>query len=252
MMFDLTGHTAFITGAGQGLGAQIARTLSGQGAAIILNDLVADRADAVAEELRSAGGSATTAIADISDLEALRAAKDDAEASIGSTVDILVNNAGIPAGGMSLERFLESDPAMWHRQVDLNGYGTFNTCYVMVPGMIDKAWGRVVTIVSEGGRIGDPGVAVYGAAKAMGMTFMKSLANEYSRFGVNFNSVSLGTFGAPGAFSQEAQDRMARNYATKRLGTWTDIAPAVLWLASEEAGWVTGQTIPVNGGYATS
>ena len=153
---------------------------------------------------------------------------------------------------MGLQRFLESDPADWHKQVDLNGYGTFNTCYVMVPGMIDKGWGRVVTIVSEGGRIGDPGVAVYGAAKAMGMTFMKSLANEYSRFGVNCNSISLGTFGAPGAFSQEHQDRMARNYATKRLGTWTDIAPAVLWLASEEAGWVTGQTIPVNGGYATS
>ncbi len=251
-MFDLSGRTAFITGAGQGLGAEIARTLSKQGAAVILNDLFSERADAVVEELKAAGGKATTAIADISDLEALRAAKEAAEAAIGSHVDILVNNAGIPAGGMGLEKFLDSDPTAWHRQVDLNGYGTFNTCYVMVPGMLDKGWGRVVTIVSEGGRIGDPGVAVYGAAKAMGMTFMKSLANEYSRFGVNFNSISLGTFGAPGAFSQEHQDRMARNYATKRLGTWSDIAPAVLWLASEEAGWVTGQTIPVNGGYATS
>jgi len=251
-MFDLTGRTAFITGAGQGLGAEIARTLSKQGAAVILNDLFSERADAVVEELQAAGGKATTAIADISDLEALRAAKDKAEAAISSSVDILVNNAGIPAGGMGLEKFLDSDPAAWHRQVDLNGYGTFNTCYVMVPGMLDKGWGRVVTIVSEGGRIGDPGVAVYGAAKAMGIAFMKSLANEYSRFGVNFNSVSLATFGAPGAFSQEQQDRMARNYATKRLGTWSDIAPAVLWLASQEAGWVTGQTIPVNGGYATS
>ena len=110
----------------------------------------------------------------------------------------------------------------------------------------------MVTIVSDAGRIGDPGVAVYGAAKAMGMTFMKSMANEYSRHGVSFNSIPLGSFGAPGAFIQEAQARMPRNYATKRLGTWTDIAPAVLWLASEEAGWVTGQTIPVNGGYATS
>ena len=251
-MFDLSGRTAFITGAGQGLGAVIARTLADQGAAVILNDLFAERADGVAAEINAAGGRAVTAIADICDLEALRAATEDAETAIDSGVDILVNNAGIPAGGMGLEKFLDSDPAMWHRQVDLNGYGTFNTCYVMVPGMLDRGWGRVVTIVSEGGRIGDPGVAVYGAAKAMGMTFMKSLANEYSRFGVNFNSISLGTFGAPGAFSQEQQDRMARNYATKRLGTWTDIAPAVLWLASEEAGWVTGQTIPVNGGYATS
>jgi NAD(P)-dependent dehydrogenase (short-subunit alcohol dehydrogenase family) len=229
-MFDLTGRTAFITGAGQGLGAQIARTLSSQGAAVILNDLFAERADAVAAELIAK----------------------DAEAAIGSGIDILVNNAGIPAGGMALEKFLDTDPTTWHRQVDLNGYGTFNTCYALLPGMIDRGWGRIITIVSEGGRIGDPGVAVYGAAKAMGMAFMKSLANEYSRFGVNCNSISLGTFGAPGAFSQEHQDRMARNYATKRLGTWTDIAPAVLWLASEEAGWVTGQTIPVNGGYATS
>jgi len=251
-MFDLSGRTAFITGSGQGLGAVIAHTLSDQGASVILNDLFADRADGVAAEINAAGGKAVTAIADISDLDALRVAKDAAEAAIGSTVDILINNAGIPAGGMNLEKFLDTDPSTWHRQVDLNGYGTFNTCYVMVPGMLDKGWGRVVTIVSEGGRIGDPGVAVYGAAKAMGMTFMKSLANEYSRFGVNFNSISLGTFGAPGAFSQEHQDRMARNYATKRLGTWADIAPAVLWLASEEAGWVTGQTIPVNGGYATS
>ncbi|MDO9485528.1 MAG: SDR family oxidoreductase [Actinomycetota bacterium] len=251
-MFDLTGRTAFITGAGQGLGAQIARTLSEQGAAVILNDLFAERADAVAAELNAAGGKAVTAIADISDLEALKAAKNDAESEIGSGVDILVNNAGIPAGGMALEKFLDTDPTTWHRQVDLNGYGTFNTCYVIMPGMIDRGWGRIVTIVSEGGRIGDPGIAVYGAAKAMGMAFMKSLANEYSRFGVNCNSISLGTFGAPGAFSEEMQAKMARNYATKRLGTWTDIAPAVLWLVSEEAGWVTGQTVPVNGGYATS
>lgn len=251
-MFDLTGRTAFITGAGQGLGAQIARVLSSQGAAVILNDLFAERADQVVEEITAAGGRATTAIADISDMDALRAAKDDAVSAIGGNVDILINNAGIPSGGMTLERFLDSDPALWHRQVDLNGYGTFNTCYVMLPEMIKQNWGRVITIVSEGGRIGDPGVAVYGAAKAMGAAFMRSLANEYSRFGVNCNSISLGTFGAPGAFSEEAQAKMARNYATKRLGTWSDIAPAVLWLASEEASWVTGQTIPVNGGYATS
>jgi len=251
-MFDLSGRTAFITGAGQGLGAQIARVLSGQGAAVILNDLFAERAEAVAAELTAAGGKATTAIADICDLEAVHAAKADAEAAIGGPVDILVNNAGIPAGGMALERFLDSDPAQWHRQVDLNGYGTFNTCYAMLPGMVERGWGRVVTITSEGGRIGDPGVAVYGAAKAMAAAFMRSLANEYSRFGVNCNSISLGTFGAPDAFSEEQQAKMARNYATKRLGTWADIAPAVLWLVSDEASWVTGQTIPVNGGYATS
>ncbi|MFA7323249.1 MAG: SDR family oxidoreductase [Candidatus Nanopelagicales bacterium] len=252
-MFDLTGRGALITGAGQGLGAQIARVLAAQGASVLVNDLNPDRASAIVAEIQAAGGSATSAVADITDLPALRVVVEHAAQELGTQIDILVNNAGIPAEGMGLEPFVESDPGLWHRHVELNGYGLFNATYAVLPGMIERGWGRVVTITSDGGRVGTKGVAVYAAAKAMGPGFMRSLALEVGTSGVTCNCVSISSMRtAQMPADDERTLRMARGYATKRLGEPKDIAPAVLWLVSEEASWVTAQTVVVNGGFAAS
>lgn len=252
-MFNLAGHCALVTGAGQGVGAQIARVLAEQGATVLVNDLFQDRAEVVVEEIRRSGGSAAPLVADITKLHILQDQIDQVTSGLGCAVDILVNNAGIPAEGIELARFVDSDPAQWSRHIELNGYGLLNATYAVLPKMIEGKWGRIVTITSDGGRVGDAGVAVYGAAKAMGPGFMRSLAKEVGSAGVTCNSISLGSIANPN--QQPDAERLAKMnklYATRRRGTPEDIAPAVLLLVSDEGSWITGQTIPVNGGYATS
>jgi 3-oxoacyl-[acyl-carrier protein] reductase len=252
-MFNLEGHCALITGAGQGVGAQIARVLAEQGATVLVNDLFQDRADAVVEDIRKAGGKAAALIADVTNLEVLTAEIKRVTGELECEVDILVNNAGIPAEGIELARFIDSDPSQWSRHIELNGYGLLNATYAVLPAMVQKKWGRIVTITSDGGRVGDAGVAVYGAAKAMGPGFMRSLSKEVGSTGVTCNSISLGSIANPS--HQPDAERLAKMnklYATRRRGNPEDIAPAVLLLVSDEGSWITGQTIPVNGGYATS
>jgi NAD(P)-dependent dehydrogenase (short-subunit alcohol dehydrogenase family) len=252
-MFNLEGHCALVTGAGQGVGAQIAKVLAEHGATVLVNDLFHERADVVVEEIRNAGGTAAALIADITNLESLIEQIKKVTGVLGCEVDILVNNAGIPAEGIELARFIDSEPSQWSRHIELNGYGLLNATYAVLPAMLENKWGRIVTITSDGGRVGDAGVAVYGAAKAMGPGFMRSLAKEVGPSGVTCNSLSLGSIANPN--HQPDEERLAKMnklYATRRRGTPEDIAPAVLLLVSDEGSWITGQTIPVNGGYATS
>ena len=252
-MFNLEGRCALITGAGQGVGAQIARVLAEQGATVLVNDLFQDRAEVVVDEIRRSGGKAASLVADITKLEVLKEQIERVSSELGCQIDILVNNAGIPAEGIELARFVDSDPTQWSRHIELNGYGLLNATYAVLPGMIERQWGRIVTITSDGGRVGDAGVAVYGAAKAMGPGFMRSLAKEVGSVGVTCNSISLGSIAHPN-YQPDAERlaKMNKLYATRRRGTPEDIAPAVLLLVSDEGSWITGQTIPVNGGYATS
>ena len=155
-MIDLTGRVALVTGAGQGVGAGIARVLAAQGATVVVNDLFADRAAAVASEV---GGQALPF--DVTDGSAVR----DAVSSL-DRVDVLVNNAGIPADGFPQVDFKDSDPALWARFVDLNLYGVMNCTHTALQGMCERGWGRVITIASEAGRVGLPiRVSLYGAAK---------------------------------------------------------------------------------------
>jgi NAD(P)-dependent dehydrogenase (short-subunit alcohol dehydrogenase family) len=250
-VFDLRGKVALVTGGGQHVGAQIARTLAAHGAAVAVNDLVAERAQAVVDEIAAAGGTAATAVADVADGVAVRAAVEQVRRALGP-VSIIVNNAGIPAGGMGMAPFADSDPASWDPYVRLNVYGVLHCTHAVLPDMIAGGWGRVVTISSDSARVGDAGLVAYAGSKAFGPGMMRSLAKEVGRYGITCNSLSLGTVPPPGV-AEQAADRLAkqvRRYPAGRLGTPADVAAAVLWLASEEAGWVTGQTVPVNGGYA--
>ena len=245
-MFDLTGRTALVTGAGRNIGAGIARGLAGQGAHVVVNDFFADRADAAAEEIAQAGGRATPAAFDVTDLDAVM----EAVAGIG-TIDILVNNAGLAGPtDMRAEQFRDMDPADWRAAVDVNLYGVMNCCHAVLDGMCEQGWGRIITISSAAGTHGvHIGVAPYSAGKGGGLAFTRSLALEVARFGVTANTLALGLFERK---NREITEHFARAVPVGRTGRPTDVAAACVWLASDEAEWVTAQTIGINGGSLTS
>jgi len=227
-------RVALVTGAGQGVGAGIARALAEHGVAVVVNDLFPDRAEAVAAEV---GGRAVAF--DVTDLDAVRAGF-----ATAGPVDILVNNAGIPADGFPQVDFKDSDPELWRRFVDLNLYGVLNCTHTVLPGMCDRGWGRVITISSEAGRVGLPiRVALYGAAKAGALGLTKHLAHEVGRFGVTCNALTLGTM--------EGVPLDPSRVPIPRLGTGGDVGAMVAFLASDAAEWITGQVIGVNGGAVT-
>jgi NAD(P)-dependent dehydrogenase (short-subunit alcohol dehydrogenase family) len=241
-MFDLSGRTALVTGAGQNVGAGIAALLATQGATVVVNDLVADRAEATAVAIREAGGSAKTAVFDVTDLAAVQAAV----TTVGA-VDILVNNAGnAGAERMGVAPFIEMDPALWDGPIRVNLYGVLNCCKATVPGMVERGWGRVITISSGAGTGGvNIGVSTYSAGKGAGIAFTRTLALEVARSGVTANSLAIGMMGMP---DRTVSGDLARRVPVGRTGTPEDIGAACVWLASDEAAWITAQTIQVNGG----
>ncbi len=248
-MFDLTGRVALVTGAGQSVGAGIARTLADRGAAVAVNDLVPERASDVADAITRAGGRAEAAAFDVTDPQAVERGMEKLVAALGP-VDVLVNNAGVPAG-MNLVKFREMPTEEWEKYVDLNLYGVLHCTRSVIDGMCERGFGRVVTISSGAGQTGiGIGVALYGAGKGAAISFMRHLAMEVSRNGVTANSLALGLMKNPQEDATVAA--LAASVPVGRLGTPEDVGAAVAFLASDEAGWITGQTIGVNGGSVTS
>jgi NAD(P)-dependent dehydrogenase (short-subunit alcohol dehydrogenase family) len=248
-MFDLGSRVALVTGAGQGVGAGIVRRLAQQGARVAVNDLDADRAEATARAVREAGGQALAAPFDVTNLEAVAAGVRAAESALGP-IDILVNNAGVPAG-MGVAPFRETDPAAWRQYVDLNLYGVLHCTKAVIDGMCTRRFGRVITISSGAGQIGIRlGVSLYGASKGGAIAFMRHLAIECARDGVTANTLALGLMSNQEGTPETAP--LASSVPVGRLGTPDEVGAAVVFLASDEAGWITGQTIGVNGGSVTS
>jgi len=248
-MFDLTGKTALVTGAGQGVGAAIAASLASRGAVVAVNDLHADRAAVTVDAIARRGGRAVPAAFDVTDYGAVVAGLDGVEREIGPLA-ILVNNAGIPAA-MEIRKFLDTDPAEWRPYVELNLYGVMNCCRAAVAGMCERGWGRVITISSAAAVIGlNFGVAPYAAGKGGGISFMRHLAMETARRGVTANTIAIGLINNQTDPSMTAA--MAKTIPTRRLGEPEDIAALCVYLASNEASWMTGQTLNLNGGSPTS
>jgi NAD(P)-dependent dehydrogenase (short-subunit alcohol dehydrogenase family) len=248
-VFDLSGKVALVTGAGQHVGAGIASLLASRGAAVAVNDLFEDRARDSAERIAEAGGKAAALAFDVTDRAAVAEGVARAERALGP-VDVLVNNAGVPVG-MGVTQFRDMDPEEWRRYVDLNLYGVVHCTRAVIDGMCERGWGRIVTISSEAGRTGIPiGVSLYGAGKGGGLAFMRHLALEVARFGVTANSLTLGLMDHAG--DEAFTSAIAKTIPLGRCGNAADVGAAVVWLASDEAGWVTGQTIGVNGGSVTS
>ena len=246
MIFDLTGRTALVTGAGQNVGAGIASALAAQGATVAVNDVRTERAEAVAAGIAAAGSQAFAVPFDVTDADAVHAAVD----TIGA-VDILVNNAGNGGEhGMAVQQFRDMQPSAWEGPIRVNLYGVLNCCHAVVAGMCERGWGRIITISSGAGTRGvNIGVSPYSAGKGGGIAFTRTLALEIARAGVTANTLALGLMGMP---DPKVTAALARTIPVGRTGRPDDVAAACVWLASDEASWVTGQTIELNGGALTT
>jgi NAD(P)-dependent dehydrogenase (short-subunit alcohol dehydrogenase family) len=242
-MFDLSGKVALVTGAGQHVGLGIARALAEQGAAVAVNDIVEDRAQAAAKEITAAGGRAIAAPADATDLEAMASMVARVEAELGP-VDILVSNAGNSGANPAVPtKFVDMDPAEWSKYVDINFYAVLNGIHAVLPGMIERRAGRIITISSDAGRQGiNMGMSIYSGGKAGALGFQRSLACEVGKHQVTVNAVSLGMI--PGDWDPGPP----KGIPLGRYGVPDDVGPAVAFLASDEASWITGQILSVNGG----
>jgi 3-oxoacyl-[acyl-carrier protein] reductase len=261
-LLDLGGQVAVVTGAGQNAGRAIALELARHNAGgIAVNDFVAERAEAVAEEIRAMGVPALAVPFDVCDLEAAKAADAAIKEKLGAAT-VLVNNAGMAGPGGSLRpklNFWEEDPSAWQRYLGTNLYGVYNCCFAFIPNMVEAKQGRIVTVVSDSGRIGEPKLAVYASAKAGAQGFVRSISKELGRYNVTANCVSLSALMPDMPEEQLAQimasdqtKAMMARYTIRRFGKSNDVAALVTFLCSDAASWITGQTYPLNGGYAPS
>jgi 3-oxoacyl-[acyl-carrier protein] reductase len=243
-MFDLTGKTALVTGASGGIGAAIARALHAQGATVTLSGT----REAVLKELAASLGERTNvALCDLGDTEQVAGLPSAAEALMGG-LDILVNNAGLTRDNLAL-RMKDED---WDAVLKVNLTAAFKLSRGAMRGMMKKRWGRIVSITSIVGTTGNPGQANYAASKAglEGMT--KSLAQEVASRGITVNCLAPGFIATAmtDALPEEQRNKLLDAVPVGRLGSPDDIAAGVVYLASEEAAYVTGQTLHVNGGMA--
>jgi len=260
-LLDLDGQVALVTGAGQNAGRAIALELARHNAGgVAVNDFVPERAEAVATEIRAMGVPAVAVPFDVCDLEAVRAGVAKAAAELGP-VTVLVNNAGMAGPNQQIraaKNFWEDDPEEWGKFLGTNLFGVFNCCHATIPAMVEAKKGRIVTIVSDSGRTGEPRLAVYAAAKAGANGFVRSIAKEVGRYGITCNAVSLSSLMPDmpqeqlDAFMQtdQAKKQMA-GYIIRRYGRSADVAALVTFLCSDASSWITGQTYPLNGGYVT-
>ena len=268
MQLGLNGQVALVTGGGQGVGRQICLELAAEGARVVVNDLFEERAQAVADEITAAGGQALAAPANITKLDEVEAMVARASAHFSAPVTILVNNAGIiperrEKGGRT-PPFLETPVADWTKIIDLNVYGTMYCCRAVLPGMVEQKTGRIINIISEAGRIGEANMAVYSGAKAAIGGFAKALAREHGRHAITVNSVALGAVSHEGikdgplnihatVDNNELLKKMLSVYPISkgvgRLSRPGDISGVVAFLASEQALFVTGQTLGASGGF---
>ena len=243
MIFDLSGRTALVTGASQGIGEAVARRLAAQGARLVLAARSVEKLEALRGELGE--DRAHVLPLDVSQSAAVaERVKEIPEAF--SAIDILVNNAGITADNLLLRMGLEQ----WETVLRTNLTGAFALTKEMVRGMMRRRWGRVISISSVVGLMGNPGQANYAAAKAGLVGFSKSLAKELGSRGITVNVVAPGYIetAMTAALGDDAKQKLTSAIALQRLGSVEDIAAAVLYLASEEAGYVTGQVLNVSGG----
>jgi len=243
----LDGKIAIVTGAGRGIGRGIAEKLAAEGATVV----VADIDEATAEETAAAIGGVGIH-ADVSSRESVEAVVEQVHQRFGR-IDVLVNNAGWDKAGP----FVDSDPADWDRVLAINLYGVLHTCRAVLPIMAAQGHGSVVNLASDAGRVGSSGEAVYSAAKGGVIAFTKATAREMARHQVNANVVCPGPtdtalFASLGGDNPKLREALTRAIPFRRLAQPADIAGVVAFFASDEACYITGQTVSVSGGLTMS
>ena len=254
------GRTVLIPGGGRGIGYAAGAMMAKQGAKVVLADVVGDRAIEAAAKLKDDSGAETLGIAcDITDMTAVQKMVAETETTLGP-VDIMVNTAAIVAD----KTFLESTPEDWKQMLDICLYGSMNVIHSVLPGMVDRAYGRIVCLASDAALTGQARHSYYAAAKGGVISLVKSVAQEVGRNGVTLNVVSPGATDTELRQGREkevlasiGEERFAkreqailRMYPTRRLGQPDDIAAGIVYLCGDGASWVTGQVLSINGGFA--
>ena len=245
------GKVAIVTGGGGGIGSAVCARLAGEGARVAVLDLNSDAAEATARAIDGSGGKAQAVAADISDHDAVQATVGEVTETLGP-IDILINNAGWDL----FRPFLDTDPEFWRKIVDINLFGPLNMHHAVLPGMVERGYGRVVNVASDAARVGSSGESVYAACKAGLLGLSKSLAREHARQGITFNVVCPGPTDtalfegySQGADNPEKlREAMRRAVPMGRIGQPDDVSGTIAYLASDDAAYVTGQVISVSGG----
>jgi 2-hydroxycyclohexanecarboxyl-CoA dehydrogenase len=263
MKLNLEGKSVIVTGAASNIGRGIALAFAEEGALVAIADLDESRAKAVADEALARGAQKSIAIKmDVSNWESVQSMAKEVERDFGS-IDVLVNNAGWVVDRL----FVEKPRSEWEKEIGVNLWGMINCTRAVLDGMIDRSRGAIVSIASDAGRIGEYREGVYGACKAGVISLSKTLARENGKHNIRLNVVCPGTtLPAPGEdigptslwasdemkvwLKDDMRSRISKAYPLRRVGTPSDIAPAVLFLASDAASFVTGQTLSVSGGYS--
>lgn len=246
-------RVAVVTGGASGMGESTCHELGRRGHKVAVMDLNGEAAQRVAEELRADGVTALGIAADVTD----RGAVDDAFAKVRTElgpVHILVTSAGL----VDFAPFLEISPQQWQRLIEVNLNGTFHCAQAAIPDMLTAGWGRIVMISSSSAQRGSPGMAHYAASKGALISLTRSLAREYGAAGITVNNIPPSGIETPMQLQSQAagflppNEQMAASIPVGHLGTGDDIAAAVGFLCSEQAGFITGQTLGVNGGSVMS
>ncbi|ADG06003.1 SDR family NAD(P)-dependent oxidoreductase [Kyrpidia tusciae] len=244
----LRDKVVIVTGGGRGIGEAICKKLADEGARVVVADLILENAASTAEAIASRGGQALAVKVDVTKRVDVEAMVEQAKSTYGR-IDVLVNNAGWD----KVEPFLDSDEETWDKVISINLKGVLYTCKLVLPLMIEQGYGKVVNISSDAGRVGSSGEAVYSAAKGGVIAFSKTLAREMARYKINVNVVCPGPANTPlfeeiTSYNPKISTALEKAIPFRRLAEPMDIANAVCYFASDEASYVTGQTLSVSGG----
>jgi NAD(P)-dependent dehydrogenase (short-subunit alcohol dehydrogenase family) len=248
MDLRLGGKAALVTGATSGVGREIALALAAEGAAVAVNYRnSADEARALAGEIIARGGRAIAVGADVADFAAVGEMVERVAGEFGR-LDILINNAGVA----QRQRFADTRPEDWRRQIDACLYGAIHCCHAVAPFLEKSGNGRIVCLIGDSSRVGESGLSIVAAARAGVIGLVKSLAREFGRFGATANVVSLGLVETDHdrAWVDANREKLVRLYPLRRLGQASDVAPMIAMLASAHGGWITGQVLSISGGYS--
>jgi 3-oxoacyl-[acyl-carrier protein] reductase len=248
MDFGLKGKIALVTGGASGVGREIALSLAAEGANVAVNYRSSDKeAETLVAEIMAKNVKTKAYKADVANFASVKTMIDEVVKDLGG-LNILVNNAGIA----QRQRFMETKPDDWHRQIDACLYGAIHCCHAAAPHLEAAKDGRIVSVIGDSSRVGESGLAIVAAARAGVVALMKSLAREFGRFGTTANTVSLGLVETDHDkdWVETNRERLVKLYPVRRLGQPGDVAPMVTLLASPHSGWITGQVISISGGFS--